>query len=95
MCYRWKGDTLLLTCKVQPGSSDTRIAGEAAEALRIRLSAAPTDGKANRQLVKLLANQFQVKLKAITIVSGASSRRKLVRIDNPVELPDFIDPDQL
>ena len=46
-----------------------------------RLKSAPVDGKANAELVGLIADQFGCRKTDVTIRSGASGRMKLVRID--------------
>ena len=46
-----------------------------------RLKAPPVDGKANAELIALVAGQFQVRKSAVSIRSGASARTKLVRIE--------------
>lgn len=63
--------------------------------LKIRLTAAPIDGKANKHLVKYLSKQFKVKQSAITIVSGHSSRQKKLRIEKPNTLPETINIEQV
>lgn len=51
------------------------------EALKVRLAAPPVDGAANDALMVLLARELDVPQRAITIVSGASSRSKLVHVE--------------
>jgi uncharacterized protein len=46
-----------------------------------QLKAAPVDGKANEELIALIAKRFQCRKSAVTIKSGASGRMKLVRIE--------------
>jgi uncharacterized protein (TIGR00251 family) len=48
--------------------------------LKVKVTAPPERGKANRGLVSLLAKQLQVKTSQIEIVSGFTSGRKMVRI---------------
>ena len=48
--------------------------------LKISLSAPATDNKANQELIKLLAGEFGVSAKNVTIISGATTRIKLVRV---------------
>lgn len=55
----------------------TRIHDEVVE---ISLTAAPTDGTANKALVTLLAKQLGVKSEAIEIVAGYAATEKLVSI---------------
>jgi uncharacterized protein (TIGR00251 family) len=48
--------------------------------LKVRIAAAPEKGKANAELCAFLARHYGVPKSAVTILSGASSPRKLVRI---------------
>ncbi|HUF70638.1 MAG TPA: DUF167 domain-containing protein [Longimicrobiales bacterium] len=67
--------------RVQPRASRTEIAGEHGGALKIRLAAPPVDGSANRELVRFLAKAVGVPTSAVTVVSGESSRNKVVEIE--------------
>lgn len=66
--------------KVQPKASADAIVGEHAGALKIRVAAAPEDGKANRAAVKFLAGKLGLRRSDITIISGEHSRDKLFAI---------------
>ena len=46
-----------------------------------QIKSPPVDGKANKELVALVAKQFGCRKSEVSIKSGASSRTKLVRID--------------
>ena len=48
-----------------------------------QLKSPPVDGKANEELIGLVAKQFGCRKSEVSIKSGASSRTKLVRIDAP------------
>jgi len=50
------------------------------ETLRVHLTAQPEKGKANKQLIEVLAVYFNVKKSQIKIVSGLGSRKKTVQI---------------
>lgn len=50
------------------------------EALKIRLTAVPVDGKANHDLVAFLAAQLSISRTQIQLVSGVSSRHKRLRV---------------
>ncbi len=45
-----------------------------------RLKSPPVDGKANAELIALIAQRFGCRKRAVTIKSGASARLKLIRI---------------
>ena len=48
--------------------------------LRVRVNAKPIDGAANIRLIEILAEHFNVSFGAIRIVSGATSRDKIIEI---------------
>ena len=87
---REEGAAVLLSLHVQPGAKRTEAAGEHGGALRIRLAAPPVDGKANAELVRFLADAFDVPQRQVTIVRGETSRQKSVRIDAPAARPDRV-----
>jgi uncharacterized protein len=70
----------LLRVRVQPRASRDEIAGWQGEVLRIRVTAAPADGLANRAVAALLAAAVGVPPSSILLVSGARSRDKLFRV---------------
>jgi uncharacterized protein (TIGR00251 family) len=86
--FRWDGDDLLLTVTVQPRASrDELVANPDRQALKVRITAPPVDGKANAHLLRYLAKVFDVSRSQVTLVSGATSRRKRIRIHRPNDLP--------
>lgn len=80
---------LVLVLHVQPGAKRTGFAGTYGDAIRVRLAAPPVDGKANEALLRFLADAFGVPLRSVTLLHGATSRRKQVRIDAPSRRPDL------
>ncbi len=77
-----------LRLKVTPKARRTAIGGVQAEAggtlvLKVSVNAPPEDGKANAAVIALLAKEFSVAKAAISVVSGATDRRKLVEIRGP------------
>jgi uncharacterized protein (TIGR00251 family) len=67
--------------RVIPRASRTRVDGERAGAILIRLASPPVDGAANDALVAFLADTLDLPRRNIAIVAGASSRNKRVKID--------------
>ena len=65
---------------VQPRASRSEVAGAHGSALKVRLHAPPVDGAANDELVDFLARELGIARKAVTIISGHSSRGKSVQI---------------
>ncbi len=66
--------------RVQPRSRCNEIAGLHGDALKIRLTAPPIEGKANQALQKFLARQLRVPASAIEILTGHTSRQKQVHV---------------
>lgn len=87
MHHRWDGENLVLDCSIQPRSNEDRIVGVVGDCLKIRVTAPPADGKANKHLIKFLSRQFKVRQGAITIVSGHASRQKRLCIEKPKRIP--------
>ena len=71
---------MILSVRVIPRSSKSKIDGRRGDALLVRLAAPPVDGAANDALIDLLAREFQRPKRDITIVSGHSSRDKRIEI---------------
>ena len=82
-CFRVEGDTIKLEIKAIPGASKTEFAGVKDGRLRIRLAAAPEDGKANAEMLSFLSKALGCAKRDLRIVSGEKSRLKVVAI--PVE----------
>lgn len=89
--YRWQASTLLLFCHLQPKASKDEFVGLHGDRLKIRITAPPVDGKANKQLIAFLAKQFGVSKQQVTISSGDSGRHKTVQISQPAKLPSSLD----
>jgi len=66
--------------RVQPGASKNEIMGVQQDALKIRISAPPVQGKANKALIQFLAKELGVKRSQVEILSGHTSRIKTIRV---------------
>ncbi|MBD2306645.1 DUF167 domain-containing protein [Chroococcidiopsis sp. FACHB-1243] len=67
--------------KVKPNSKQQAIAEEADGSLTVHLKSLPVDGKANQELIQLLAKKFKIPKTRIKIKSGLTYRQKLIEID--------------
>lgn len=67
--------------KVKPNSPKQHIEESVDGCLTVHLKSPPVDGKANKELIELLAKKFKVSKSQIRIKSGLSSRTKLIAID--------------
>ena len=68
----------LIRVRVTPRSGREGLLCNDQEEIRVRLTSPPVKGKANQDLVRLLARSLGVGKKDVEIVSGLSSRRKTV-----------------
>lgn len=66
--------------KVQPRARKDAILGELGDAVKISLTAPPVDGRANEACIEFLAELLGVPRTAVNIISGESSRNKVVRV---------------
>ncbi|MGH6892633.1 MAG: DUF167 domain-containing protein [Dongiaceae bacterium] len=74
--------------KVAPKAKRNQIGGlldepDGGKALKVAVTAAPEDGKANAAVVALLAKEWSVAKSAVSVVSGATDRRKVMEIRGP------------
>jgi uncharacterized protein YggU (UPF0235/DUF167 family) len=81
-----------ITIRVRPGSARPGVGGEHDGALVVRVSAKAVDGKATEAALAAVAEAFGVRRSAVGLVSGASSRVKIVEVaaDNPRLLADLL-----
>jgi uncharacterized protein len=70
-----------ITVRVVPGARKSEVVGVTDGVLRVRVAAPAVDGKANDELLRLLAEHFGVRARRLTITKGAHHRTKLIAID--------------
>jgi uncharacterized protein (TIGR00251 family) len=73
-------DTLSFPLLVVPRSSKNMIVGGHDNALKIKITAPPVEGKANEMCVAFLSRMLSLPRASIAIASGAASKRKEVRL---------------
>ncbi len=66
--------------KVVPGSRRDEIVGPYGDRLKIKVSAPPEDGRANKAVCALLAGALGVAARDVEVVSGATNREKTVAV---------------
>ena len=66
--------------RVSPGAAKSAVLGRHGTAWKVRVAAAPEDGKANAAVVRLLADTLAVSSRGVEIVSGHRSRDKIVAL---------------
>jgi uncharacterized protein len=78
--YDVSGDDIVLRVHVQPGAGRTAVAGRHGDALKVRVGAPPQGGRANEAVIALIAEVLGAPAAAVSLVSGASSRTKRIRV---------------
>jgi uncharacterized protein (TIGR00251 family) len=91
--YQWEQGVLTLNLHVQPKASKDEWSGLHGDRLKLRIKAAPIDGKANQHLIAFIANEFAVTKSACKFISGESGREKRIANSSPNKLPSL--PDSL
>ena len=66
--------------KLHPRARKNAITGELGGTLKVSLTAPPVEGKANAACIEFLANLLKVPRSSVTIASGLSTRRKVIRV---------------
>jgi uncharacterized protein (TIGR00251 family) len=75
---------MILQVKVKPNSSSSSLEQLPDKSWVARLKSPPVDGKANAELIDLVAGHFRCRKSAVSIRSGASARLKRIQIEDPI-----------
>lgn len=70
------------TLRVKPNAKHEKVEAQPDGSLKVHVNAPPQEGRANERVVELLARHFKVPKSCISVVRGASGRRKIVEIDH-------------
>jgi len=73
--------TTIIEVKVKPNARASSLQRQADGSWIAQVRSPPVEGRANEELIALVAKQFGRPRSAVSIRSGASGRRKLVRIE--------------
>jgi uncharacterized protein (TIGR00251 family) len=68
----------VVTVRATPRSSKSGLDGVFGDALRVRIRCAPVDGKANKELVETLADEFSLPKSRVEFKSGETSKSKRI-----------------
>jgi uncharacterized protein (TIGR00251 family) len=79
-CCRIIGNEIHIAIKAQPGASKTEFAGEQEKFLRIRIAAAPENGKANTELISFFFKLLGCPTRDIHLLHGEKSRLKTIAV---------------
>lgn len=78
---RETGTGVIFRIRVVPRASRCESAGFQDDALKLRITAPPVEGKANEACIALLAELLGVKKARVTIIAGHASRTKTVAVE--------------
>ena len=78
--YRVEKGTIFLAIKALPGASKTEFAGIKDGRLRVKIAAAPEDGRANASLAAFLAGVLGCSKRDVVLLRGEKSRLKTVAL---------------
>jgi uncharacterized protein (TIGR00251 family) len=67
--------------RVKPGSARPSVGGRHGDAIVVAVSERAVDGKATEAALRAVAGAFGVRRRDVTLVTGATSRDKVVEID--------------
>lgn len=71
---------ILLPIKAVPGAARDEIAGPLGQRLKVRISAPPEQGKANKAIIGLVAGRLGVRPRDVVVVEGLTSPEKLLGV---------------
>ena len=72
---------MLIRIRVTPNAKNVKVKKTSMTEYEVKVDAAATEGKANKRLVEILSDYYNVGKSKIRIIRGANSRDKLVEID--------------
>lgn len=70
----------VLDVRVLPRSSRCEIAGVQDGALKIKITAPPVEGKANKECVRFISGLLKIKKTAVSIIAGEKSKNKTILV---------------
>ena len=77
-CLSETPDGVVINVRAQPRSSRAGIDSLMGDAVKVRIRCAPVDGKANKELVETLADEFALAKSAVVFKSGETSKQKRI-----------------
>jgi len=72
---------MIITVQCKPNSKEQVIEKISETDFLVRLKSSPVDGKANQELIQILAKYFGVTKSEVSIKKGQTSKHKLIEID--------------
>lgn len=72
--------SVILRLRVAPNAKQTKVEGIMGSQLKLRIHAPPVDGKANKEVIRFLAETLKIRKSQISITAGETSKDKTVQI---------------
>ncbi|XP_041852081.1 UPF0235 protein C15orf40 homolog [Melanotaenia boesemani] len=79
---RDKNGAVTIAVRAKPGSKHSSITDVSVEAVGVSIAAPPTDGEANAELIRYLADVLDLKKTHISLDKGSRSKDKLIRVES-------------
>jgi len=76
----------ILKIKVQPGASKNEIGGMWLDMIKIKVTAPPESGKANKACIELISEKFDIPKSRIHLLKGHTSREKQIEISGVTDI---------
>ena len=74
-------DGIILNVRAQPRSSRPGLDGLIGDALKVKIKSAPVDGKANKELLATVADEFGLPKSCVAFKSGETSKTKRLLLE--------------
>ncbi|KAL6106166.1 uncharacterized protein ACO6RY_10099 [Pungitius sinensis] len=81
---RDKRGSVTIAVRAKPASKHSGVTDVSAEAVGVAIAAPPTDGEANAELIRFLAEVLHLKKSHVSLDKGSRSRDKVIRLDSPL-----------
>ena len=75
------GNEVNISLRVYPCTNRSEVVGFRNGVLQVKVSAPPTKGKANRELITLLSQLLKISKDSVNIIKGHTIRSKVIAID--------------
>lgn len=78
-----RADRIVVTVHVRPRASTAEIVGTHGDAVAVRVTVPPVDGRANAAVTRLIADALEVAPGRVVLVAGAAARTKRFEVHDP------------
>ena len=83
---------MLIKVKVYPKAKEQKVEAGTADSVKIWVRARPERGEANREVIQLLSDYFQIPIDQIRLIHGSRKRSKIFEIPDNINLPEAESP---